>query len=346
MAENQKTLATGALTGTPSHAAKSSKHVAACIWLLIATALWGISFPLIKAIWLKQHQIDPAASSIFLAALGVCVRFGVAAVFVAFVCLRTIRQLTRAELWQGAGLAFFGGVGILIQMDGLAYTSASISAFLTQFYCVLIPIWVACRKRTAPSLATIAGTILVLVGVWILAGVNWRQLHIGRGEFETLIAATFFSGQILWLEKAEFANNRTSHFTLIMLAGTALLIFPVLLSTAPSARVCVAVYSNSSVLLMVAILICFCTLGSYTLMNAWQKHVTATEAALIYCFEPVAASLFAVILPQWLSVLAKIDYANEQITTNLGLGGSLILLANIFIQIEAAGRRSLGANSK
>ncbi len=321
--------------------AKSSKHVAACVWLLIATALWGISFPLIKAIWLKQHQIDPPASSIFLAALGVCVRFGVAAVLVAFVCVRTIRQLTIAELWQGAGLAFFGGVGILIQMDGLAYTSASVSAFLTQFYCVLIPVWVACKKRRAPSIGTIVGTILVLAGVWILAGVNWRTLHIGRGEFETLIAAMFFSGQILWLEKPEFANNRTSHFTLVMLAGTALLISPVVLVTAPDAKACLHAYSDGSVLMMVGVLISFCTLGSYTLMNAWQRHVTATEAALIYCFEPVAASLFAVILPQWLSILANIDYANERITTNLGLGGSLILIANILIQIDGVRRRAL-----
>ncbi len=346
MSDSQKTLAPREVSGAPALPAKSGRHVAACIWLLIATALWGISFPLIKAIWLKQHQIEPGASSIFLAALGVCVRFGTAAVVVAFVCVPTIHRLTKRELWQGAGLAFFGGVGILVQMDGLAYTAASVSAFLTQFYCVLIPIWVACKQRKAPSTATVAGTVLVLAGVWILAGVDWRTFHIGRGELETLIAATFFSGQILWLEKPEFANNRTSHFTLIMLAGTALLIFPVVLATAPNARVCATVYSNGPVLLMVGILISFCTLGSYTLMNAWQKHVTSTEAALIYCFEPVAASLFAVVIPQWLSVLANIDYANERITTNLGLGGSLILLANSLIQIDAARRRGLAGNSK
>ena len=71
-------------------------------------------------------------------------------------------------------------------------------------------------------------------------------------------------------------------------------------------------------------------------MNAWQKHVTATEAGLIYCFEPLAASVFALFVPQWISSLASIDYANETVTSRLLLGGLLILGANALIQREAA----------
>ena len=314
-----------------------SKHIAACLWLLTATALWGLSFPVAKALGLKQQVLVPDASSIFIASIGLVVRFGVAALIVAAFCLRSLRQMARSEFKQGAGLAFFGGVGILLQMDGIAHTAASTSAFLTQFYCLVIPIWVAWRKRTWPSPRIVAASILVLTGVAVLARIEW-PFTIGRGEAETLLGAVFFSGQILWLERAEFAQNRTMNFSFVMFLGTALLILPVAIVSAPYASAHARANADWSVAAMLALLIVCCTLGAYLLMNAWQKYVTATEAALIYCFEPLFASFFALFLPAWLSSFAELNYLNETLTGRLLVGGALILGANIFIQIQMTRR--------
>ena len=313
---------------------------------MAGTGLWGLSFPIIKAILLKQEELVPGAPSVFLASLIAAVRFGVGGVIVLFFCARTLRTITRLEIWQGVGLAFFGGVGIIFQMDGLAHTSASTSAFLTQFYCLLIPIWVACTQRALPAIAVIASSVLVLAGAAILANFNFRELRIGRGEAETLLAAVFFAGQILWLEKPEFAPNRTSHFTLVMFAGTALLAVPVAIVYAPGAGAFVAAYADGPVLLMSAALVLFCTIVSYGLMNIWQRHISATEAGLIYCLEPVAASGFALFLPALLSQFAGVIYANERITRDLLFGGGLILAANVLIQIEAARRGKLKAGAQ
>jgi len=323
------------------------KHLQACVWLVAGTILWGLSFPITKSILMKQDQLVPGASSAFFASLIAVVRFAVGAMIVFVFCARTLRTITRAEISEGLGLAFFGGVGILFQIDGLAHTSASTSAFLTQFYCLLIPIWAAITQRALPTIAVVISSALVLSGAAILANFDWRELKIGRGEAETLIASTFFAGQILWLEKPEFANNRTSHFTFIMFAGTALLALPVALFYAPEASAFARAYTDSSVLIMTAVLALFCTVVSYGLMNIWQRHITATEAGLIYCLEPVAASAFALFLPAMLSRLAGIQYANERITRDLLLGGGLILAANVLIQIEAARRGKLkpGARS-
>jgi drug/metabolite transporter (DMT)-like permease len=319
----------------------SHKHFQACLWLAVGTILWGLSFPITKAILIRQDELVPATHSAFFASLIVIVRFAVGAVIVLAFCARTLRTITRTEISQGLGLAFFGGVGIIFQMDGLAHTSASTSAFLTQFYCLLIPIWAAVTQRALPTLAVIVSSGLVLAGAAILANFDWRELKIGRGEAETLVAATFFAGQILWLEKPEFANNRTSHFTFVMFAGTALLAFPVALFYAPEASAFARAYADSSVIIMSVVLVLFCTVLSYGLMNIWQRHITATEAGLIYCLEPVAASAFALFLPALLSHLAGIDYPNERITRDLLLGGGLILGANILIQVEAARRGKL-----
>jgi hypothetical protein len=67
-------------------------------------------------------------------------------------------------------------------------------------------------------------------------------------------------------------------------------------------------------------------------MNYWQRRVTATEAGLIYCAEPVIASALALFLPALFSVWTNISYANETLTARLLIGGGLITVANILLQ--------------
>lgn len=314
---------------------RHTEHWRACWWLLVATVVWGLSFPLIKSLWLIQEQLVPDGSSVFLAALAVTVRFGIGAVVVAAWSWRVLANLTRLEWSQGIGLALFGGCGILLQMDGLAHTSASTSAFLTQFYCLLIPIWAAWRQRTVPRFAIILSTLMVLAGVAVLAGIKWSDLRIGRGEAETILAATFFAGQILWLERPRYAGNRVMAFTVVMFAGTALLVFPVALATAPTLKAIPAAYASGPAWIVMGAIVLLCTLGAYLLMNRWQRFVTATEAGLIYCVEPLAASLFALCMPAWLSSMAAIAYHNERLTPRLIIGGALITAANVLIQFES-----------
>ncbi|HEY0552593.1 MAG TPA: DMT family transporter [Verrucomicrobiae bacterium] len=315
------------------------KHLRACLWLLFATAIWGISFPFVKAILLAQEQLVPGVSSVFFAALGTVVRFGVAGLLIAMFAIRSLPRLTRNEISQGVGLGFFGGLGILFQMDALAHTDASTSAFLTQFYCIIIPAWVAWRQRAAPKFAVIASLVLVVIGMAILSHFDWRHFKMGRGEAETILCALFFAGQILWLERPRYAGNSATHFTVVMFATIVVLIAPVAIFTAPSPRAFVRSYASVEVLALVGVLTLACTLTAYMLMNIWQPHVTATEAGLIYCIEPICASLFAVVLPGWLSRFADINYANERITMNLLIGGGFVTAANVLIQIEAMRQR-------
>jgi drug/metabolite transporter (DMT)-like permease len=77
-----------------------------------------------------------------------------------------------------------------------------------------------------------------------------------------------------------------------------------------------------------------CTLGAYGLMNTWQPKITATEAGLIYCVEPVFGSVMALFLPALFSVWVGINYPNETATWTLLIGGGLITAANILIQLK------------
>jgi len=303
--------------------------------LIVATAFWGLSFPATKALTITQQELLPGSNSWFLSSLCVIYRFGLAAVIMLFFSLRTLGQMTRAELTQGVGLGLFAGGGILLQVDGMAYTSASTSAFLTQCYCVIIPLWVAWRQRRWPPPRVLLSCLLVSAGVAVLADVDWRHFQIGRGEWETVFASILFAGQILLLECPRYAQNDANHFSLVMFVVISLVCLPVALLTAQQPADWVRAYSSGPAMGMLGILALFCTIGAYMLMNQWQRYVTATEAGLIYCIEPLFASLLALFVPAWLSAWASVHYANERLTMSLLMGGGLITAANMIIQLPA-----------
>ncbi|MBM3833795.1 MAG: DMT family transporter [Verrucomicrobia bacterium] len=315
---------------------KYPRRLKATQMLVVATLFWGLSFPVMKALGMSQQQLLPQASSWFISSSAITMRFTLAALIMLVWCRRSLRQITHMEIWQGVGLGILNGAGILMQMDGLAYTSASTSAFLTQCSCLFIPVFVAFRDRQWPSMLIVVCCFLVVMGVAILANLDWQTVRLGRGEVETLIGAVLFAGQILWLERPLFRGNRVDHFSLVMFAVIALVCLPVSLLTTNRVADWAVVYSSPAALALTALLVLFCTMIAYVLMNYWQPHVSASEAGLIYGTEPVFASLFALFLPAWLSALAELNYPNEQLTWNLVVGGGLITLANLLIQSKAA----------
>lgn len=296
--------------------------------LVLATPCWAVSFPVMKALALEQQKLLPDTDSWFLTALGVAMRFGASGLLTLPLLFRRGAALTRLEAEQGLVLAAFGGAGILFQMDGLAYTAASTSAFLTQGYTVFIPLWVMLTTRRLPSLKLISSIALVVLGVAALAGVKWQSLNLGRGEIETVIASVMFTGQILALEQPRYQANRPTQFSVVMFLAMALFGACVAWAKSPAAGAAWRAYSSPAAWSFMAVLVVVCTLAGYLIMNRWQRRVTATEAGLIYCIEPVFASIMALFLPGLFSRWAGISYANETLTLRLMTGGGLIILAN------------------
>lgn len=321
------------------------KRLRAMQMLVLANACWALSFPIMKTLNYLQAPLLPGSSTWFIASMTIVGRFSLAAIVMFALCWRTLRGLTRLEIWEGVGLGVFASAGLIFQMDGLAYTSASTSAFLTQFYCLTIPLFLAVRERAWPSGRVVASCLMVIAGVGVLAQINLRNFHIGRGELETLIGSTIFTGQILWLQRPQFAKNNVNHFTLVMFIVIALTALPVMLATGGASDNWIAAWHSPAALMLMAALTVFCTLGGYLLMNYFQPFLTATQAGLIYCLEPVFTSLFALFLPGWISILAGIAYANETVGVSLLIGGGLITVANVLIQLQPAPSGNAGASA-
>jgi drug/metabolite transporter (DMT)-like permease len=305
--------------------------------LLLGNFYWGLSFPVIKAALLTQARLLPGAAGSFSTAAVLAPRF-----LLAFALLALWRRwrpagppggLSRGELRQGLILGSCATGGMLLQIDGLRFTAATTSAFLTQFYAILIPIWLAVRRRRLPGSSTLGSCILVLAGVAILGNFDWSQLRLGRGEWETLGASLFFMVQVLCLANPKYAANRPREITLVLFATEGAAFTALAVATTPSLGALAVLAASGPWVGMTLVLAVFCTVGAFSLMNAWQPRITATEAGLIYCAEPVFASVLALFLPALLSRWAGIAYANEQASTGLVVGGGLITLANLLVQL-------------
>jgi drug/metabolite transporter (DMT)-like permease len=300
------------------------------LMLILACALWGLSFPLIKVLDMEQRARLPEATGVFLAAWLQMARFGLAALVMAPFLIR--RGITRRELSQAAWLALWGGLAMALQAWGLGHTNASTSAFLTQAYCVILPLVACFRTRRAPDRTIVVATLLVLAGGAVLSGVRPGDLHIGKGEMATLAASALFALQILTLENPKYAGNRGLSVTFAMCGFIAVLFLPICLPLAPEPGALLAAGASTASLSILAALALFCSVGAFGLMNSWQPKVSATEAGLIYTTEPVFAAAFALFLPALLSSASGGGYDNETLNTTLITGGSLILLANLLIQ--------------
>ena len=302
--------------------------------LLLANLLWGLSFPLIKAM-VHAHQLAvPASGTWFITAYTVAPRFLIATLVLLVLIWPKLRTFTGLEYRQGFLIGITAGIGMLFQNDGLQFTSASVSAFLTQFYAIMIPTWIALRSRRWPPAIVLASGALVLAGVAILGRFDFRSMHFGRGELETLLSSVFFMMQILLLDGKKYAANRALPVTLVMFTVQAVLFSGMAVVTAPNAASLLTPWTSGAWLGCTLTLTLFCTLGAYTIMTKWQPKITATEAGLIYCVEPLFASVLALFLPALLSTWGGIDYPNERLTWHLLAGGGLITLANGLIQLK------------
>lgn len=329
--------------------------------LILVNALWGISFPVVKALnaMTDSHfgiDIDAAEHSIHFRLLAstwmLATRFTLALVLLCVVGFRLVAQTTRQEWRAGSiiGLLFFSGM--VLQVIGLAIIPASRSGFLTSLTTVFTPMLGVMVFRIFPSKWMVIGAILALLGVVVLTGLivlDETGIHFADdaaerwtwGDTVTTIASMFFAFQVLLLD---YYGKRMRSVALTSgmfatTAGLSWILFSTMLAlhwvempggSMMHASDWLQLTSNRGYILSLLILASLCSVISFGLMNRFQPHVSASQAAVIYSLEPVFASTWALFLPGWLSRWTGMNHENEVWTWSLIAGGAMILIANIF----------------
>lgn len=278
------------------------KHWLAVLVLFLVATAWGMTFTLIKSI---LTQIAPEPFIFW--------RFTIAGL----VLLAMARRIDRAALWPGAILGFLVFSGYWCQTRGLLTISPSRSALLTGVYVVLVPFAdrLLYRARIAP--AAWAGSILAVIGTaMLIGGVDARPR---LGDILTLICAVTFALHVV------LSAKYSARMSALGLAAVQVL-FVGLAAAGPAAFVA-RPHATREVVTVVLFTAVVTTALAFVGLMWGQARVTATEAAVMLAFEPVAASFTSVV------------FYGEPITRMFLAGAALILAAMVLSQLPESPRR-------
>lgn len=273
------------------------------------TVIWGATFVVIK-----NALLD--VSPLFFNA----VRMSVAAIVLAVVFHRHLRNLSAATVRSGFVVGFFLFLGNELQTCGLKYTSASKSAFLTGVSIALVPIFLAVFWRRGISRWSAAGVVMAFVGLYLLTvpgspGAGLNLASINHGDLLTLGASVSFAFHIILIGHVT-QSHRWQQIAVVQVAAIAVL----MILTVPLAERVTVIWSPR-VIWGVAITSLLSLALAFS-VQAWAQQFTPpTHAALIFSLEPVFASI------------TSFFYLGERLGARAGVG-ALFILAGVLISEE------------
>ncbi len=292
----------------------------ALLALLVVTSVWGATF-----IWMKQalNALEPEIidyGQFQVVAVLVAARFAVAALAMILIFPKARAALNQREQWRGGFI--LGGimlVGFVTQMIGLGEISPSVSAFLTSLYVVFTALITVVFTKSRPSRALLMGVFLATFGAGFIQGPP--HLTWGLGEVLTVICAVFFALHIIYTQKITqqvepIGVTQTSF--LVVAIGSILLLF--LFGGGRSLSQWELVFKDG-VFLQVLCLGLGGSLFCLLLLNLYQRYLHPIQAAIIYAFEPVWATIYGLSL--------GLDHWSGWIL----LGGGALFIGNIVVEI-------------
>lgn len=271
--------------------------------IVVATAIWGVSFVVMKD---AVDVISPAWL------LGI--RFTLAGVILCAILWRRVAADHRLRtIGAGMLLGVFDFTAFYAQTVGLQYTTPGINAFLTATYCVIVPFvwWVVGRRR--PTVFNIAAALLAVAGIWLVSGGSLGEgLTLGYGESLTLLCAVAFAVHIVFVSKfSQFSDALVLTVFQFLTEGLCALAVGACIEPPPTA----AILLSSDIMLQLGFLILFAAIFAFGVQNLALAHVSPVQASLLLSLESVFGVVFSVLL------------YGEQVTAQLLAGFALIFVA-------------------
>jgi drug/metabolite transporter (DMT)-like permease len=314
---------------------KISQNTMAHLLMLAVVMLWGAMFVLIKV------ALDVISPQWFNA-----IRMMIAFVCLALIYRKQFRQLTR-EAWifggaAGASLA----LGYVFQTQGLVYTTATNSAFITALVVVIVPILASIPAmrppdHDPPEWTAWAGAIVALLGVALLtwpANAPWTTLFTaggkqGFGNLLTLFCALGFSLYVIALAhasgRARFEQLILLQigFAMIFLTIGALIMEPIRMDSLLHALGPGGALRQPLVSLSLVIAGVLATALAFGVQTWAQQVIPAANIAVILTLEPVFA---------WITAFLVL---NEKLKFRSGMGAILVLMGIVTAEILPRWRR-------
>jgi drug/metabolite transporter (DMT)-like permease len=242
------------------------------IGLVYCAAVWGATFYMVKG---ALDSVDPTALVAWRFLLS-------AALLLPWVAMRP-RKLVLLK--ESAILASILATLYLSQTEGLRFTTASNSGFITGLFVILVPLFLLVFFRKPPTAVQWGASLLALGGLWMLTG------GIGacnRGDVLTLAAAVTYAAHLLATDKYVRADADAillSFHQFWMTGALALLV-----SAAAGRGLAVGSWKAGGTIIFLAV---FPTLSAFYIQMIAQKFTSPVKVSLIFSLEPVFAAAFA-----------------------------------------------------
>jgi drug/metabolite transporter (DMT)-like permease len=273
-------------------------HRAALVVLFGVATAWGASFTMVKGV---LGRIAPEPFIFW--------RFLLGGILLCALAARHVR-LTGSVVSPGIILGTLVFVGYWLQTRALIFISPSRSAFLTGLYVVLVPFCDRAVYHVRITSAAWAGSVLAAAGTAAMVGDLGGPPQLG--DLLTLGCAVLFALHVV------LSARYTSQHSSLGLAAVQVLFVGI--AAAPATLFVPRPTLDNGVIFVIVFTAVVTTAAAFLGLMWGQARVSATEAAVILAFEPVAASL------------ASIVWDHERLSWRFVTGAALILAAMVVSQ--------------
>lgn len=275
------------------------KRYFAALLLIATTFFWGVTFTVVK------DAVARVDMFVFLSQ-----RFILAALLMIIPGLLFRGRPDRSTIRAGMilGIALFSAYAF--QTAALLYTTASNTAFLTGLNVVFVPLIAAAVMGQRVSGAVCLGAGLAAAGLFLLC--TGGQFAVNRGDLLGFICSIATAAHIILTGR--YAARHDVYWI------TATQLTTIAVASTIGATLTGQDFTVYHPFLLVPVVVCalFATVFAFLVQTAMQRHIPASQTALIFCLEPVFGAGYAYFA------------AGEKLTLT-ALSGAVLILAGMLL---------------
>lgn len=267
-----------------------------------ATLLWATTFVMMKSAMEEVPVLWVIA-----------LRFTGAALLLAAVAGKRLKQLDRGTLIGGAKMGLLLFLAYLLQNIGLTMISPGKNAFLLTGYTVVTPFVAWAWNKTRPDRFNLTAAAMCFLGMGLAS--FGADLTVGKGELITIASGLFYALHIVCSGRETQGRDALliSFVQMAVIGGVSLVLMPIFSEFPRNVR--------PDTWLNIAYLSVVCTGVCFLLQAYGQKYTPPMEVSIILPFESVFGALFSVAL-------------GEQVAVREGVGYVLMFLAAIVSEVK------------
>lgn len=271
--------------------------------LVTCAMFWGLAFPVMK---FAGENVDSIS---FLA-----IRFTIATLVLVLAFWKKLKNIGKKMILPCVGVGLLMALHSFLQLEGLRYTSAANSGFITSTNVIFVPIFMYMMFRKKPTKNIVIGLITVVIGFVFISGVvtlspfSFNLTSFNYGDLLTLLCAIFTALYMIVFNRCAVKYDEVL-VNILHMAGAAVgmwliwIFYPM------------KVMDFSAMSTVMGTLYCgiFASAVAFWLLAKAQAKLEASKVAVISSSEPIFATLFAAII--W----------GDPITLTAAVGGAFIL---------------------